>query len=369
MKPARLPLDQIIQGDCIEVLQTLPENSIDLIFADPPYNLQLRNDLWRPNNTRVQAVKDPWDQFTSPEAYDEFSIRWISACRRVLKDTGTIWVIGSYHNIFRLGSHLQDQGFWFLNDIVWIKTNPMPNFRGVRFTNAHETLIWACKHKGARYTFNHHAMKALNDEKQMRSDWLIPICNGSERLRSNGQKVHSTQKPEALLHRVILSSSNPGDVILDPFFGTGTTGVVASRLHRRWIGIEKEEAYVSIAGERLATTKVQPYNNNVFEVRDRKRLQNRIPFSSLVESGLLQPGDKLFFQRNLEQIALIKPDGKLRLGEYEGSIHQVGRHLLNGSPCNGWDLWFFQDTSGSLQPINDLREVMRKLMNCCDQPD
>ncbi len=359
MSSANLPLDQIIQGDCIEILQALPENSIDLIFADPPYNLQLRNDLWRPNNTRVQAVNDAWDQFDSLQAYDEFSVRWLAACRRVLKDSGTIWVIGSYHNIFRLGSRLQDLGFWFLNDIVWIKTNPMPNFRGVRFANAHETLIWACKSKGARYTFNHHAMKSLNDDKQMRSDWLIPICNGAERLRSNGQKVHSTQKPEALLHRVILSSSNPGDVILDPFFGTGTTGVVASRLHRHWIGIEKEDAYISKARERISNAAQQPYDRRAFEVRDIRRLQHRLPFSSLIESGLLQPGQKLFFQANPEYVALVKPDGKLSLGDIEGSIHQVGRQLLNGSPCNGWEVWFFQNSSGELCPINELRSLLR----------
>lgn len=366
MNSGNLPLDQIVQGDCIEVLGSFPENSIDLIFADPPYNLQLRNDLWRPNNTKVQAVNDTWDQFENLRAYDDFTCAWLSACRRVLKDSGSIWVIGSYHNIYRLGSKLQDLGFWFLNDIVWIKTNPMPNFRGVRFANAHETLLWACKHKGARYTFNHHAMKSLNDDKQMRSDWLIPICNGSERLRENGQKVHSTQKPEALLHRVILSSSNPGDIVLDPFFGTGTTGVVAKRLHRHWIGIEREQSYIHKAGERIDREQQQPFDKSVFDVRDIRRLQPRLPFSSLVEHGLLHPGQCLYFQGMGDHIAQIKPDGKLQINGFVGSIHQTGRHLLGGSPCNGWELWYFRSPDGDLRPINELRNILR---NQVDTPD
>ncbi|MBU1662680.1 MAG: site-specific DNA-methyltransferase, partial [Chloroflexi bacterium] len=235
-----LPINQILPGECVEVLNKLPEKSVDLIFADPPYNLQLSQELWRPNMTRVEAVNDEWDQFASFEAYDQFSRAWLTVCRRVLKDTGALWVIGSYHNIYRLGSILQDLGYWILNDVIWVKTNPMPNFRGVRFTNAHETLIWASKFKGAKYTFNHHAMKALNRGKQMRSDWELPLCTGPERIKVNGVKAHSTQKPESLLYRVILSSSNPGDVVLDPFFGSGTTGAVAKKLHRRWIGIERE---------------------------------------------------------------------------------------------------------------------------------
>jgi len=237
--------NQIIQGDCVEVLNSMPESSVDLIFADPPYNLQLQNDLHRPNMTKVDAVNDQWDQFESFAKYDEFSRAWLSACKRVLKSTGSIWVIGSYHNIFRVGTIMQDLGYWILNDVIWIKTNPMPNFRGVRFTNAHETLIWASTGKGNRYTFNHQGMKGLNEEKQMRSDWwLLSLATGAERVRDeNGNKGHSTQKPEALLYRVILSSSTPGDLVLDPFFGSGTTGVVAKRLHRNWIGIEREERY------------------------------------------------------------------------------------------------------------------------------
>lgn len=363
MLPNQLPLNQVIQGDCSRVLNTLPENSIDLIFADPPYNLQLQNDLWRPNNTKVDAVTDQWDQFSSLRAYDEFTKDWLTACRRVLKVTGTIWVIGSYHNIFRIGSLMQDMGFWFLNDIIWIKTNPMPNFRGVRFTNAHETMIWASKDKGARYTFNHHAMKSLNDDKQMRSDWLLPICNGTERLRENGQKIHSTQKPQSLLYRVILASSNPGDIVLDPFFGTGTTGVIAKYLHRNWIGIEKESGYVSIARQRIEQVKVEPFDPTVFDVRGKRKLEPRIPFSSLLEAGLLQPGQILYFQGKDEYIAQIKPDGKLQVNGFEGSIHQAGRHLLNESPCNGWEIWFYLNDTGKMQAINELRIKLRNQKN------
>lgn len=360
MLPNQLPLNQILQGECSEVLNSLPENSIDLIFADPPYNLQLQNDLWRPNNTKVDAVNDEWDQFSSLLAYDEFTKRWLTACKRVLKDSGTIWVIGSYHNIYRIGSLMQDLGFWFLNDIIWIKTNPMPNFRGVRFANAHETLLWASKKKGMRYTFNHQAMKSLNDDKQMRSDWLLPICNGSERLRKNGQKVHSTQKPEALLYRVILSSSNPGDVVLDPFFGTGTTGVISDRLHRKWIGIEKKQEYIQIAKQRIENSKVESYNPAVFDVRGIRKMEPRIPFGSLLESGLLQPGQPLFFQAKEDLAATIKPDGKLMLSNFVGSIHQAGKFLLNGSPCNGWEIWYYKHESGEMHPINELREILRR---------
>ncbi len=356
----RLPLDSILQGDCIDLLRSLPDGSIDLIFADPPYNLQLRQDLWRPNMTKVDAVNDEWDQFSSFQAYDEFSRQWLSACRRVLKDDSTIWVIGSYHNVFRLGAIMQDLGYWFLNDIVWVKTNPMPNFRGVRFTNAHETLIWASKQKGARYTFNHHAMKALNDGKQMRSDWLLPICSGAERIKVNGQKAHSTQKPEALLYRVILSSSNPGDVVLDPFLGSGTTAAVAKKLHRHWIGIEREEEYVEIAQRRINATTPEPFDERTFDVRDKKRSRPRIPFGSLLENGLLKPGQCLYFRRDRTKVARIKPDGKLVLNGFEGSIHQAGRHLMGGSPCNGWEHWCFEAEDGEIQSIDDLREALRK---------
>jgi modification methylase len=359
MTDVTLPLNQILHGDCVEQLNALPEKSVDLIFADPPYNLQLQQDLWRPNMTKVDAVNDHWDQFGSLQAYDDFSRSWLSACRRVLKDTGTLWVIGSYHNIYRVGALMQDLGYWFLNDVVWVKTNPMPNFRGVRFTNAHETLLWASQAKGARYTFNHHAMKALNLDKQMRSDWLLPVCNGAERLKVNGKKAHSTQKPEALLYRVLLSSSNPGDVVLDPFFGTGTTGAVAKKLHRRWIGIEREADYVELARARIEAIELEPYDATVFDVRDHKRLAPRVPFSQLLEAGLIAPGQSLYFRANRQQPAYVKPDGKIKLYGYEGSIHQVGRRLMNGGPCNGWQDWYFEAADGRLRPIDDLRTVIR----------
>jgi site-specific DNA-methyltransferase (adenine-specific) len=354
-----LPLDQIIQGDCVEVLNALPEKSIDLIFADPPYNLQLQRELWRPNMTRVDAVDDPWDQFEDLQAYDAFSRSWLAACQRVLKDSGTLWVIGSYHNIFRIGAIMQDLGYWFLNDIIWIKTNPMPNFRGVRFTNAHETLIWASRAKGAQNTFNHHAMKALNEDLQMRSDWQFPICTGPERIKVNGKKAHSTQKPEALLYRIILASSNPGDVVLDPFFGSGTTGAVAKKLHRRWIGIERDEAYIEIARQRIHAVPVEAFDETVFDVRDKKRTEARIPFGALLEQGLLNPGQSLSCQRRADQIARIKANGHLAVNGFEGSIHRAGSHLMGGSPCNGWDHWYYETESGDLRPINELRQMIR----------
>lgn len=302
-----LPLNQILAGDCVEILNSLPQNSVDLIFADPPYNLQLQQELWRPNMTKVDAVNDAWDQFRDFPAYDNFSHSWLTACRRVLKETGTIWVIGSYHNIYRLGAIMQDLGYWFLNDIVWVKTNPMPNFRGVRFTNAHETLIWASRMKGSKYTFNYHAMKHSNDDKQMRSDWVLPICSGSERIKLNDKKAHSTQKPEALLYRVILAASQPGDIVLDPFFGSGTTGAVAKRLHRQWVGIEREESYINIAQERIDKVVPERFVEVIFDVRDKKRLVPRIPFSRLLENGSLKPGQALYFQQDQAKVAHIKP--------------------------------------------------------------
>jgi len=353
----KLPVDQILQGDCVQVLDSLPEKSVDLIFADPPYNLQLQQELWRPNMTRVDAVDDDWDQFADFQAYDEFSRRWLAACRRVLKDNGTIWVIGSYHNIYRIGGIMQDLGYWFLNDIVWVKTNPMPNFRGVRFTNAHETLIWASKAKGARYTFNHHAMKSLNDDLQMRSDWTLPICSGSERIKVNGKKAHSTQKPEALLYRLITASSNAGDVVLDPFFGSGTTGAVAKKLHRHWIGIEKDAGYIEIAQQRIDAIVPEIFAETLFDVRDKKRLEPRVPFGNLLEAGLLQPGQTLYFRKDRSKAAQVKPDGKLVLNGFEGSIHEVGRSLMKGSPCNGWDHWYYEGEDGELHTIDDLRRV------------
>ncbi len=356
-----LPLNQIIEGDCIENLGALPEKSIDLIFADPPYNLQLQNELHRPNMTRVDAVDDQWDKFESMQAYDEFTRQWLTACKRVLKPTGTIWVIGSYHNIFRVGAIMQDLGFWILNDVIWVKTNPMPNFRGVRFTNAHETLIWASTGKGAKYTFNHQAMKGLNDEKQMRSDWwLLSLATGAERVKdANGEKAHSTQKPEALLYRVILSSSNPGDVVLDPFFGSGTTGAVAKKLHRNWIGFEREKKYIEVARKRIDAVQLEMFDPAVFNVKSKAMSAPKVEFSTLVENGYLHPGQKLFFGKDKSKVAIIKPDSQLRTTDgFEGSIHKAGSYYMNNAPCNGWNHWFLQE-NGHLICLGDVREKFR----------
>ena len=349
-----LPLDQIIKGDCVEVLNNLPEKSVDLIFADPPYNLQLSQDLWRPNLTKVNAVDDAWDQFSNFEEYDVFTRNWLTACRRVLSDTGTLWVIGSYHNIYRVGNILQNLGFWILNDIVWVKTNPMPNFRGVRFTNAHETLLWAQKEKGARYTFNYQDMKTLNEGLQMRSDWVLPLCTGTERVRLNGHKAHSTQKPEALLYRVILSSSNPGDVVLDPFFGTGTTGAVAKRLHRHWIGIEQDEEYVGVAQERINGIQDQAYDETLF-ASSSGRKAHRVPFSRLLEIGLILPGQTLYLGETGDTEAVVRADASVVSGEMVGSIHKVAKYLLD-APANGWERWFYIDEQGKRYPIDRLRK-------------
>jgi len=328
---------------------------VDLIFADPPYNLQLRNDLYRPNMTKVDAVNDKWDQFEGFAEYDDFTRQWLSAAQRVLKDTGTIWVIGSYHNIYRVGALMQDLGFWILNDIVWIKNNPMPNFRGVRFTNAHETIIWAQKKKGAKYTFNHQSMKALNDDLQMRSDWNLPLVTGKKRLKSNnGTKAHSTQKPEALLYRIIMAASNPGDLVLDPFFGTGTTGAVAKKLGRSWIGIERDKKYIRLAQKRIDA--VQETDEEAVHVEQRK--QARIPFGALLENGLLQPGQTLYFAKNGTK-AKILSNGHIRCGNITGSIHSVARGLLENTPANGWDVWFYKNENGEKKAINELREKIR----------
>jgi DNA modification methylase len=350
-----IPNNEIIPGDCIQVLAGLPENSVDLVFADPPYNLQLSQELHRPDHSFVSAVEDDWDKFSSLEEYDQFTRLWLSACRRVLKPNGTLWVIGTYHNIYRVGAILQELGFWILNDIVWIKANPMPNFRGVRFTNAHETLLWSQKTKGARYTFNYHAMKSFNEDLQMRSDWTLPLCTGQERLRVNGAKVHSTQKPEALLYRVLLSSTNPGDMVLDPFFGTGTTGAVAKKMGRNFIGIERDERYINSARERIAITTTAPAISLEFpELRN----QLRVPFSALLESGLLQPGQMLFFWKDHSTTATILANGQLRCGSLTGSIHSVATSLFNGFRANGWDCWLYEQ-DGRKVSINYLRQLFR----------
>jgi len=354
-----LPLDRVIQGDCLEVLNSFPEKSVDLVFADPPYNLQLQGQLWRPNHTLVDAVDDAWDRFDSFGDYDSFTRAWLDGCRRVLKDTGTIWVIGTYHNIYRVGAILQNLDFWILNDIIWIKHNPMPNFRGVRFTNAHESLIWAQKIRGARYTFNYHVMKALNDDLQMRSDWYLPTCIGRERLRVEGEKAHTTQKPEALLYRVLLSSTNPGDIVLDPFFGTGTTGAVARRLGRRWIGIERHPDYVEIARQRISQQPSLDPEDDLLSFEN-KRTRARISFGMLLESGLLQPGQKLYFGERSDLSATILANGHLRCNDLVGSIHQVGRALQN-RPCNGWEAWYYQSAeNGQRLVLDHLRQELRK---------
>ena len=327
---------------------------MDLIFADPPYNLQLRNDLYRPNMTKVHAVNDGWDKFEGFAEYDAFTREWLSASQRVLKETGTIWVIGSYHNIFRVGAIMQDLGFWILNDIVWTKNNPMPNFRGVRFTNAHETLIWCQKKKGAKYTFNHKSMKALNDDLQMRSDWNLNLATGKQRLKANGSKVHSTQKPEALLYRILMASSNPGDVVLDPFFGTGTTGAVAKKLGRNWIGIERDKKYLQVAQRRIEA--VQRMDEEALNVERPKPA--RIPFGALLENGLLHPGQTLYFAKNGTK-AKILSNGHIRCGNHTGSIHWVAKSIMGNTPANGWDLWFYEDENGNKIAINELRERLR----------
>jgi len=356
---AALPLNQIIAGDCIEAMDNLPAGSVDLIFADPPYNLQLKGDLHRPDNSQVDAVDDHWDQFDSFAEYDRFTRAWLKSARRILKKDGAIWVIGSYHNIFRVGAALQDAGFWILNDVVWRKSNPMPNFRGKRLTNAHETMIWAGREEGGRYVFNYDALKALNDGVQMRSDWVLPICTGHERLKDgNGDKAHPTQKPEALLHRVILGTTKPGDVVLDPFFGTGTTGAVAKMLGRDFIGIEREAAYREIAATRIG--KVRRFDRAALEVSAGKRAEPRVPFGQLVERGLLRPGENLISPRG--KTAKVRADGTLIADEVKGSIHQVGAALEGAPSCNGWTYWTFR-REGKQVPIDVLRQQIRAEMN------
>ena len=347
--------NKIINGDSIQELKKIPDESFDLIFADPPYNLQLRNKLTRPDRSIVDAVNDNWDQFESFKKYDEFSLRWLKECKRILKKNGSIWVIGSYHNIFRLGTAIQNMGFWILNDIIWNKNNPMPNFRGTRFTNAHETLIWASKDKKSKYTFNYQSLKCLNDDIQMRSDWNLPICNGSERLKKNGKKIHSTQKPESLLHRILLASSNKGDMILDPFLGSGTTANVAKKLGRNYYGIEKEKIYFNAALERLKNTK--PIEDDLLDTLKNNRSKPRIPFGSLVEMGVIKPGTKIFDQKK-KVYAKIMVDGSIKYQSAEGSIHKVAATILGAESCNGWTYWHYQSGS-SLKPIDELRQRLR----------
>jgi modification methylase len=349
--------DRVIEGDCVETMRRLPEGSVDLVFADPPYNLQLEGELRRPDNSRVDAVDDKWDQFSSFAEYDRFTRDWLSAARRVLKDDGALWVIGSYHNIFRVGTILQDLDFWILNDVVWRKTNPMPNFRGKRFTNAHETMIWAAKSREQKsYTFNYDAMKSLNDELQMRSDWTLPICSGHERLKdADGEKAHSTQKPESLLHRVIISSTRPGDVVLDPFFGSGTTGAVAKRLGRHFIGLERDAQYVKLARKRIAS--IEEADTEALSVTRSKRDEPRIPFGWVVERGLLPPGTVLHGPAKRHH-AKVRADGSLVCADATGSIHRIAAHVQGLDACNGWTFWHFE-VKGSLISIDVLRQQLR----------
>lgn len=348
-----LPLGRILPGDCVEAMRTLPDASVDLIFADPPYNLQLGGDLNRPDGSHVDAVTDHWDQFDSFAIYDKFTRKWLAEARRVLKPDGAIWVIGSYHNIFRVGAMMQDMGFWLLNDIVWRKSNPMPNFRGTRFTNAHETLLWASMGEKAKYHFNYRAMKTLNDELQMRSDWVIPICSGQERLKKGGTKVHPTQKPEALLYRVLLATTEAGDVVLDPFFGTGTTGAVAKRLGRDWIGCERESTYREAALERIEMA--LPLDESALKTMQSKRDQPRVAFGSVVESGLLPAGTQLF-DKQRRWTATVRADGSISCGAETGSIHGVGKVLQGAPSCNGWTFWHLEH-EGAVKPIDALRQL------------
>lgn len=356
-KQEKTILNTIIIDDCVKAMNEMEENSVDLIFADPPYNLQLGDALTRPDNSNVNGVYEEWDSFESLAAYDDYTRKWMTAARRVLKDDGAMWVIGSYHNIFRVGYILQDLGFWILNDVIWNKTNPMPNFKGTRFTNAHETLIWASKNPNSHYTFNYEAMKALNEDTQMRSDWQIPLCTGKERLKDGqGEKLHPTQKPEALLYRVIMSSSKPGDVILDPFFGTGTTGAVAKKLGRNFIGIEKDATYV--AGAQARIDAIAPVENELCLEYTSKKRQPRVPFGNVVERGLLNPGD-ILYDISRKHCAVVRSDGTIKNEIMEGSIHQVGAAAQNAPACNGWVYWYFEDENKNLVCIDELRAQLR----------
>ena len=353
LDPAPAVRDRILKGHCVSQMEAMPENSVDVIFADPPYNLQLAGDLHRPDQSKVDAVDDAWDQFESFQAYDAFTRAWLLAARRVLKPNGTIWVIGSYHNIFRVGASMQDLGYWILNDVVWRKSNPMPNFRGRRFQNAHETLIWASRSKDAKgYTFNYDSLKAANDDVQMRSDWLFPICTGGERLKDeDGQKLHPTQKPEMLLARIILASTKPGDVVLDPFFGTGTTGAVAKRLGRHYVGIERDEDYIAA---------VEPLSGESLAMAAGKRAEPRVPFASLVEAGLIEPGTQLT-DAGRRHVAHVRADGTVSVSGEAASIHRVGAKVQGLAACNGWTFWHVE-TEGQLRPIDELRRLVRERM-------
>ena len=344
--------NKIINGESLEVLKKIPSKTFDLVFADPPYNMQIGEKLKRPDNSRVHGVNDKWDRFLNFKHYDEFSKEWLKQCKRILKDNGSMWIIGTYHNIFRLGYHIQNLNYWILNDVIWRKNNPMPNFKGTRFTNAHETLIWASKSKKSKYTFNYQSLKCLNDDLQMRSDWTLPICNGKERLKKNGKKIHSTQKPEALLHRIILATTNKGDLICDPFIGTGTSAVVAKKLGRKYFGIEKDKKYFGAANKRINQTKV--IEDNYLDTVENNKSKPRIPFGSLVEMGIIKPGSVLFDQKRKFN-AKIMADGSLKHKGNEGSIHRVAAKIMGTESYNGWTYWYC-NIKGNSVSIDNLRQ-------------
>jgi DNA modification methylase len=361
-KLGEFELNKIYQGDCIELLKKLPDESIDLIFADPPYNLQLNGELYRPDQSKVDPVDDEWDKFETFEEYDNFTRQWLTECKRVLKSTGSIWVIGTYHNIFRVGTIMQNLDYWILNDIIWIKNNPMPNFKGTRFNNAHETLIWATKSKESKYTFHYHSMKVMNDDLQMRSDWYIPICQGNERIKINGQKAHSTQKPEELLYRIILSTSNPDDIVLDPFSGSGTTAAVAKRLGRKFIAFEKEDFYIKVANERLE--KITPIDKK-FLVYRVERKKPKVPFGSLIEKNLVEVGEFLL-SKDEKHKAQVMADASLIYENEIGSIHKISAKILGRERNNGWTFWYVK-RNDKLISIDELREeYARKYLNSFD---
>ena len=344
-------VNKIFNGDTLKLIKKIPDKSFDLIFADPPYNMQIGENLRRPDNSKVNGVGDKWDKFKSFDQYDKFCIEWLKECQRILKDNGGLWVIGSYHNIFRLGYHIQNLNYWILNDVIWRKSNPMPNFKGTRFTNAHETLIWSSKNKKSKYTFNYQSLKCLNDDIQMRSDWTLPICSGKERLKKNGKKVHSTQKPEALLHRIILATTKKGDSIFDPFLGTGTTAIVAKKLGRFFCGIEKDKKYFKAASDRLLKTKI--IEDSYLDTIQNNKSKPRIPFGSLVELGIIKPGSNIFDQKRKIN-AKIMADGSVKHKQSEGSIHKVAAEILGAESCNGWTYWHCE-INGSIKPIDNLR--------------
>ena len=348
-------INKIENGDSIEILKRIPDKSFDLVFADPPYNMQIAEKLTRPDDSKVDGVNDKWDQFSSFEHYDKFSKSWLKECKRILKDNGSMWVIGTYHNIFRLGYHMQNLNYWILNDVIWRKNNPMPNFKGTRFTNAHETLIWASKNKKSRYTFNYQSLKCLNDDLQMRSDWILPICNGKERLKKDGKKIHSTQKPEALLHRIILATTNKGDSIFDPFLGTGTTAVVAKKLGRKYFGVEKDKKYFQAAKQRINET--LEIKDDYLDILPNNKSKPRVPFGSLIEMGLIKPGTTLFDVKKRYN-AKIMVDGSLKCQKAEGSIHKVAAKIIGAESCNGWTYWHYI-SGNDLKPIDNLREKLR----------